>query len=471
MTARAPLNAGESRMESIDLTTSPPTSRGLADYDSATTPHDRRTTGTPMAAPPEQPGPKVTPFDRWLVRRLLTTSGCTNVSIRLWNGEVVAVEDRPAKLTVSLADRKTLWKLVYDPGFQFGEAYSEGRLRIEGGTIVELLRELGAAINREIDAEDRRSRGWRPFRKHPQRNSLAASKQNIHHHYDIGNEFYRLWLDEQLLYTCAYFEDPGMSLEQAQIAKMDHVCRKMWLRRGDAVIEAGCGWGAFALHMARHYGATVRAFNISHEQIVYARDRARCEGLADRVEFIEDDWRNITGQSDVFVSIGMLEHVGPENYPQLGRVIRKSLKADGRGLIHSIGQNQPRPFDRWIERRIFPGAYPPTLDEMMDLFQTNALSVLDVENIRLHYAETLWHWLDRFERSRERVAEMFDERFVRMWRLYLAGSFAAFEADRLQLYQVLFSPERATAIPRNRRYQYGCDHEPLRFPGLIGEEN
>jgi cyclopropane-fatty-acyl-phospholipid synthase len=458
-------------MESIDLKTSPPTSRNCADYSTATTSRDRRSTDASPFASPEPSGTKATQFDRWLVRRLLTTSGCTNVSIRLWNGEIVCAEERPTRLTVALADRRTLWKLAYDPGFQFGEAYSEGRLHVDGGTIVELLRELNTAINREIDAELDRSRGWWPFRRSPNRNSLAGSKQNIHHHYDIGNEFYRLWLDEQLLYTCAYFEEPGMSLEQAQIAKMDHVCRKMWLRPGDSVIEAGCGWGAFALHMARHYGATVRAFNISHEQVVYARDRARREGLDGRVEFIEDDWRNISGQCDVFVSIGMLEHVGPENYPQLGRVVRKSLNHAGRGLIHSIGQNQPRPFDRWIERRIFPGAYPPTLDEMMDIFQNNALSVLDVENIRLHYAETLWHWLDRFERSQDEVAGMFDARFVRMWRLYLAGSFAAFEADRLQLYQVLFSPERVNGVPRNRRYQYGCDHEPLRFPGLIEDEN
>jgi cyclopropane-fatty-acyl-phospholipid synthase len=458
-------------MESIDLKSSPPTSRTHADHSTVTAERGRRLSERPPVTTPQPSGTKVSQIDRWLVRRLLTTAGCTNVAIRLWNGEIVGAGGQDAKVSVALADRRTLWKLAYDPGFQFGEAYSEGRLRIEGGTIVELLRELRTAISREIEADERRARGWWSFRRNTHRNSLAASKQNIHHHYDIGNEFYGLWLDEQLLYTCAYFEEPGMSLEQAQIAKMDHVCRKVWLRPGDAVVEAGCGWGAFALHVARHYGATVRAFNISHEQIVYARERARREGLHDRVEFIEDDWRNISGQSDVVVSIGMLEHVGLENYPHLGRVIRKSLKPDGRGLIHSIGQNQPRPFDRWIERRIFPGAYPPTLDEMMDIFQTNALSVLDVENIRLHYAETLWHWLDRFERSRERVAEMFDERFVRMWRLYLAGSFAAFEADRLQLYQVLFSPELQNAIPRNRRYQYGCDHEPLRFPGLIGDDN
>lgn len=458
-------------MKSTDLETSRPTSRAHADFSSATTEQERRTTGQSTVETQGPAGPKVSRFDRWLVRRLLMTCGCNDVAVRLWNGELVTIDEGPPKFTVSLANRRTLWMLAYDPGFQFGEAYSEGRLQIEGESIVELLRGLGSAIAREIEADRKRTGGWRPFRRNGNRNSLNRSRQNIHHHYDIGNDFYRLWLDEQLLYTCAYFEEPDMTIEQAQIAKMDHVCRKTWLREGDTVIEAGCGWGAFALHMARHYGVTVRAFNISHQQVAYARERARREGLDDRVEFIEDDWRNISGQCDVFVSIGMLEHVGPENYEHLGRVVRKSLKPGGRGLIHSIGQNWSRPFDRWIERRIFPGAYPPTLAEMMDVFATNSLSVLDVENIRLHYAQTLWHWLDRFEHSRDRVAEMFDERFVRMWRLYLAGSLVAFEADRLQLYQVLFSPEQQNAIPRNRRYQYDCDHEPVRFPERIGDGN
>jgi len=422
--------------------------------------------------PPESSsGRKVTRLDRWLVARLLKATNDPPFAIRMWNGEVIASSDSAPEATVDLAGRRTLWKLIRDPFFQFGEAYSSGELRIEGVRLVEFLRLLSRAIEGE-KAADKPPRRWWPFGrgflgKTARRNTPDGSQRNIHHHYDIGNEFYRLWLDEQLLYTCAYFERPEMTLEEAQVAKMDHVCRKVWLQPGETVVEAGCGWGAFALHMARHYGVTVRAFNISKEQIAYARDRAKREGLDDRVEFVQDDWRNITGRYDAFVSIGMLEHVGPENYEQLGGVVRRCLNENGRGLIHSIGQNQPRPFDRWIERRIFPGAYPPTLAEMMDIFENNALSVLDVENIRLHYAQTLAHWLDRFEQQTDRVAEMFDEEFVRAWRLYLAGSFAAFEADRLQLYQALFSPMQRNAIPRNRRYQYEGDHQPTLFSPTI----
>jgi len=194
------------------------------------------------------------------------------------------------------------------------------------------------------------------------------------------------------------------------------------------VVEAGCGWGALARHMAKHYGVTVKAYNISRQQLAYARDRARQEGLVGRVEYIEDDYRNIRGQYDAFVSVGMLEHVGVDNYPMLGAVAKKALRKHGRGLIHSIGRNRPGTMSAWIERRIFPGAHPPCLSEMMQIFEPNTFSVLDVENLRLHYARTLAHWLERFEANVDKVEAMTDPAFVRAWRLYLAGSMASFTA-------------------------------------------
>jgi cyclopropane-fatty-acyl-phospholipid synthase len=257
-----------------------------------------------------------------------------------------------------------------------------------------------------------------------------------------------------MAYTCAYYPSATATLEQAQIAKMDHVCRKLRIGPGDLVVEAGCGWGSLALHIAGRYGGKVRAFNISAEQVEFARRRAREQGLAGRVEFIEDDYRNISGRYDVFVSVGMLEHVGVRNYPELGRLVRRSLTTEGRGLIHSIGRNRPAPLHPWIERRIFPGAYAPSLAEMMQIFESANLSVLDVENIRPHYALTLRHWLERYEGAVARVRAMFDESFVRMWRLYLAGSIAAFETGTLQLFQVLFTTEESTGISLTRDFMY-----------------
>jgi cyclopropane-fatty-acyl-phospholipid synthase len=209
------------------------------------------------------------------------------------------------------------------------------------------------------------------------------------------------------------------------------------------------------LHIASRYGAKVRAFNISKEQIAYARDRARQQGLQNRVEFIEDDYRNISGSYEVFVSVGMLEHVGLENYPQLGRLVQRSMTAAGRGLIHSIGRNQPGSLHPWIERRIFPGAQPPSIGQMMQIFEPANLSVLDVENIRQHYAMTLRHWLENYENAIESVRKVFaDEFFVRMWRWYLAGSIAAFETGTLQLFQVLFTKAKNNALPLTRDFMY-----------------
>jgi cyclopropane-fatty-acyl-phospholipid synthase len=239
---------------------------------------------------------------------------------------------------------------------------------------------------------------------------------------------------------------------------MDHICRKLRLRPGDKVVEAGCGWGALALHMARQYGAEVKAFNISTEQVRYGRERARAEGLAGRVEFIEDDYRNIRGRFDAFVSVGMLEHVGKEKYAALRAVIDRCLTMEGsRGLLHFIGRDRQRPLNAWIRRRIFPGAYPPTLREALEwIFEPGGLSVLDVENLRLHYARTLVHWLGRFENTVEQVRAMFGEPFVRAWRLYLAGSEAAFATGWMQLFQVVFTRTGENDVPWTRDHLYGA---------------
>ena len=342
--------------------------------------------------------------------------------------------------------------LLLDPELNFGEAYASGRL--------EVLGDLARLLEETYRAWEKEGRSGRTPRRFTLRrpNTLRRARENIHHHYDIGNDFYRLWLDEQLLYTCAYFPAPDASLERAQVAKMDHVCRKLRLRPGDKVVEAGCGWGALALHMARHYGAEVKAFNISTEQIRHGRERARAEGLDGRVEFIEDDYRNIAGRFDAFVSVGMLEHVGKERYPALREVITRCLRSDGgRGLLHFIGRDRVRPLNAWIRRRIFPGAYPPTLRETLEsIFEPAGLSVLDVENLRLHYARTLEHWLSRFEGTVEQVRAMFGEPFVRAWRLYLAGSEAAFATGWMQLFQVVFVHTGDNDVAWTRDHMYGA---------------
>lgn len=386
-----------------------------------------------------------------LMRSLLNSLGDPPLRVTLWNGESIFTGAGGAVAGIRIADRASLLKVLVDPELHFGEAYSSGAIEVEGD-LVELLNVVYRGLARPSFLGRLRRLAKRLNRRRP--NRLSDSRENIHHHYDLGNGFYKLWLDREMVYTCAYFASPEAALEQAQMAKMDHICRKLMLRPGQAVVEAGCGWGALGLHMAARFGARVRAFNISHEQIAYARARARELGLEGRVEFIEDDYRNISGRYDAFVSIGMLEHVGPDYYDELGRVIDRSLDADGRGLLHFIGRNRPAEMNAWIEKRIFPGAYPPTLREMLTILEPGELSVLDVENLRQHYALTLRHWLKRFEGARERVSAMYDERFVRAWRLYLAGSVAAFTTGDLQLFQVLFARRDGGDMPWTRAHLY-----------------
>ncbi len=390
-------------------------------------------------------------LDARLVHRLLTALGGPPIEFELaWTGERVSANRAP-QARIRIADRATLIGIVADPQVRFGDAYAEGQAEIDGDLVqlVQLIYRSAPGARR--GALSRVVNNWR---HRPRRNTLVGSRNNIHRHYDIGNEFYSLWLGQTMAYTCAYYPTADASLDEAQVAKMDHVCRKLQLKPGDSVVEAGCGWGSLALHMASRYGARVRAFNISKEQIAYARERAREQGLEGRVEFVEDDYRSISGRYDVFVSIGMLEHVGVENYPQLGQIARRAIGTEGRGLIHSIGRNRPSSLHPWIERRIFPGAYPPSLSEMMQIFEPADLSVLDVENIRLHYALTLRSWMSLYEAAVDKVRTMFDERFVRMWRLYLAGSIAAFEAGTLQLFQVLFTAEENNRLSLTREFMY-----------------
>jgi cyclopropane-fatty-acyl-phospholipid synthase len=235
---------------------------------------------------------------------------------------------------------------------------------------------------------------------------------------------------------------------------MHHVARKLRLNPGESVVEAGGGWGGLALFLAKHYGVKVRSFNISHEQVKYAREWAERESLTNRVEFVEDDFRNITGTYNAFVSVGMLEHVGPGNYEAMGKLMSRVLTPQGRGLVHTIGRDRPGQLNEWIDKRIFPGAHPPTLREMMGLFESSNLSVLDVENIRLHYAETLKAWLERYEENVDTVRQMFDEPFVRAWRLYLAGSIMAFVHGTLQLFQVVFTHSAMNELPWSRKHIY-----------------
>ena len=334
--------------------------------------------------------------ERRALHAILKTLGDPPLEFVLWSGERVGGIDavaQPPVARIHIHDPRALRQMVVNPELGFGDAFTMGDVAVEG--------DLVAALEAVYRARDRRP-SWTRWRERVSatarrvgRGSLTGAQANIRQHYDLGNDFFSWWLDEDMVYTCAYFSEATMSLEAAQVQKMDHVCRKLRLKPGDRVVEAGCGWGALTRHMVRHYGVHVTAYDISAEQLTEARLVSRALRLDDRITFVEDDYRNIRGEYDAFVSVGMLELVGPETYEALGRVISRSLTPHGMGLIHTIAQARPEPLNAWIEQRIFPGAHPPTLTEMMPLLEHADLTVLDVENLRLHYAQTLEHWLER----------------------------------------------------------------------------
>ncbi len=344
----------------------------------------------------------------WLDRQLLSAfehiTGPARVHAEL--GPSSPESTCAAPPIIRLKDRKTLIALLLNPEMNFGDLYCLGDVNVEGN-LVRALETLYQAPDRLITRIISRWLGWL------QSNSLRAARENIRHHYDVSTDFYKLWLDPKLVYTCAYFPDENASLEQAQWEKLDLVCRKLWLQPGEKVV-----------------------------------------GLASSIEFIQDDYRNITARCDAFVSIGMLEHIGREHYRELGDVVHRAIGKTGRGLLHFIGKNQRLPFSTWIRKRIFPGAYTPTLREVMDVLEPHDFSVLDVENLRLHYARTIECWLERYERCFNQVTKSFGPDFARMWRLYLAGSIAGFRTGTLQLFQVVFAGRACKSQPSTRAHLY-----------------
>jgi cyclopropane-fatty-acyl-phospholipid synthase len=382
-------------------------------------------------------------------RRLHAALDPERVRLELHDGAAFGPARAAALATVRLADARAAFELAFDPQLAFGDLYATGRMQVEG-SLVDLVCATNAAPPR-FGVRDWLARHAAPGRR---AQALARATENARHHYDVGNDFYALWLDERMVYTCAYFARADTTLEEAQLAKLDHVCRKLRLAPEQRVLELGSGWGSLAIHMARHYGARVRAFNVSREQVAFAREQAEKAGVASRVEFVLDDYRSASGRYDAVASVGMLEHVGPENYEALGRVIAGTLAPHGLGLIHTIGRSQPWPLNRWIATRIFPNAHPPALSEMMRIFEPQNFAVLDVENLRRHYERTASCWLARYQTNRRLVSERVPEETARAFELYLAGTVAAFRCAWLCLYQVVFTRAGNDAIPWTRADLY-----------------
>jgi cyclopropane-fatty-acyl-phospholipid synthase len=359
------------------------------------------------------------------------------------------------RVTVRLTDRRTELHLLVNPKMAIGEAYMDGRLIVEEGTLYDFLLIAGRNVSylEQLGGvrwiEDLR-RLLRPLQTY---NPASRARRNVAHHYDLSGDLYDLFLDTDRQYSCAYFTSPHDSLEDAQENKKRHLAAKLLVAEpGMEVLDIGSGWGGLGLYLAREANANVTGVTLSEEQVKVSRDRAQKAGFGDGVQFRLEDYRNLTGKYDRIVSVGMFEHVGTQHYPEFFAKVRDLLNDDGVAVLHSIGRMEPPgSTNPWLRKYIFPGGYTPALSEVLSVVERTGLWVTDIEILRLHYAETLAKWRERFQRNRERVRQLYDERFCRMWEFYLTGCEISFREMGQMVFQMQLA-RKQDAVPLTRDY-------------------
>ncbi|RSC37110.1 class I SAM-dependent methyltransferase [Agrobacterium sp. FDAARGOS_525] len=413
----------------------------------------------------------------------LVKSGCLRVTTA--NGELHQFGDgtgNPVHIVLHTTHAERA--IAFDPYLALPESYMRGELDVIVGEIMDVLRI--AFVNME-------QHGSRSFfvkflerfqfltRRFHQLNSAARSKDNVHRHYDLSEELYRLFLDEDLQYSCAYFEQPEMTLEEAQRAKKRHIAAKLSLKPGQKVLDIGSGWGGMGLYLAHQFNTNVLGVTLSEEQHVVSRKRAQEARLDSKARFVLSDYRTLNGPFDRIVSVGMFEHVGINHYYTFFKQIARLLTDDGVMLLHTIGRTSgPSSTAAFIRKYIFPGGYIPALSEILPAIERAGLIVTDIEVLRLHYAETLRNWRERFLANRERVVEIYDERFARMWEFYLVASEASFRWQDMVNFQIQLT-KRRDSLPTTRNYMSDTeaglgaeecanvtsdDHDSISRPGL-----
>jgi cyclopropane-fatty-acyl-phospholipid synthase len=400
------------------------------------------------------------PLDRLLKRFIkrgrLTVVGAKGEHVVFAGDRDMAPDGEMLKpVTLRVHDAALYRKLAFNPELHMGEAYMDGTVTFEDGSDIRDFLTLFSANRYSL--YDQPSQKFLYLlksmtRRWQQSNRRGEAQKNVAHHYDIGNEFYKLFLDRNLLYSCAYFRDHGETLEEAQRNKLRLIAAKLCLEPGQRVLDIGCGWGDMALYLARIEQVDVLGVTLSAEQHELANARAREMGLSDRVRFELRDYREVSGKFDRIVSVGMFEHVGVHHYDEFFAKVNELLPDDGLMLLHSIGKMSPPAIaSPWYRKYIFPGAYSPALSEVFEVTQRNKLWCTDLEVLRLHYAMTLRHWCARFEKNREKVVEMYDERFARMWECYLISAEMMFRTGSQMVFHMQLSRKR-DAAPLVRDY-------------------
>ncbi len=359
-----------------------------------------------------------------------------------------------ARVGIRFADPAVERQLVINPSLAFGELFTDGRLLVTRGSIYDVL----ALVSRNLGLQEppgiakALTRLRTAVRSFQQRNSSISATRNVAHHYDLDGRLYDLFLDSDRQYSCAYFDEPGLSLDEAQLAKKRHIAAKLLIRPGQHVLDIGSGWGGLALYLAKSCGAEVTGITLSKEQISVARQRAQQEDLGGRVKFRLQDYRSVSEPFDRIVSVGMFEHVGVNYYCAFFDKAAQLLANDGVMLLHSIGRmDGPGATNPWMAKYIFPGGYAPALSEVFPAIERAGLVVTDVEILRLHYADTLRAWRERFIARRDEAKGLYDDRFCRMWEFYLAACESAFRYSGLMVFQIQIA-KRQDAVPLTRDY-------------------
>ena len=390
--------------------------------------------------------PQPSTVDRFLARRFRRG----DIRIRLGDGPVKAFGDGSGPAVEAHVDRGAVVRMTARPdSLTLGECYMDGSIRFAQGGIHDFVDMIARNARFGPIRETLTRRLLRRLRQH---NDLITARRNAAHHYDLSVDLYRRFLDEDLQYSCAYFARPDMTLEEAQAAKRARIAAKLLLRPRDRVLDIGCGWGGLGIELARQARVEVLGVTLAQEQLATARARATEAGLADRVRFELQDYRAVEGSFQRVVSIGMLEHVGRPNFDAYFQKIASLMTKDGVALVHSIGRKHgPGVTNPFLDKYIFPGGYIPLLSEVLPAVEHAGLQVADIEMWRLHYAETLRHWRERFAAARPDIVAMYDERFCRMWEYYLSISEVAFRWAGFAVFQLQLV-KTADAVPLTRDY-------------------
>jgi len=363
------------------------------------------------------------------------------------------------RVAVRVADSGAVWQLILRPGLALGELYMDGRIVVTQGSVWNLLMILGGNLGCQSPPGIAWAYDWLGVALRPlnQRNTARRATRNAAHHYDLDGRLYSLFLDPDMQYSCAYFDHPGHSLEEAQLAKKRHIAAKLLVEPGHSVLDIGSGWGGLALYLAERCGAKVIGITLSEAQLAASTARSSTRGLSEHAEFRLQDYRAVSGRFDRIVSVGMFEHVGIGYYDAFFAKVAELLTDDGVMLLHSIGRSDgPSPTNPWIAKYIFPGGHTPALSEVLPAIERAGLIVTDIEILRLHYAETLKVWRERFLCRREDAKARYDDRFCRMWEFYFAAAECGFRHSGLMVFQIQLAKRLAT-VPLTRDYIGTCE--------------